>query len=167
MAHIQFQALKRGQIISAFSQCEFLTQHIAIRCRILQEYWSLKLGFHKKLDRRLKQAEELFLYEGPLHKYSDRVIPLINELREFIDIRDFMAHAFCKIRTSENLARYDYQLLRRTEGSTDEIDRGHLLLSKNEIASAEQHLTSLAQRFIVLFSEIYHNEELELWDSLN
>tara|TARA_R110000868_G_scaffold9460_1_gene47035 strand:+ start:165 stop:710 length:546 start_codon:yes stop_codon:yes gene_type:complete len=159
-ALIAEQSRLRGQIIGAYSQSEFLLLDVAIQVRIWKEYWGLGLRYHRKLENRIKQAKLLFGAEGPLKKYEERIGPLLVELEPLKDDRDFLSHAFCRIHTKGEAVSYFYTMIR--------VDGEHMLriqkeFSEAEILELERKITDLSQRFVILFSEIYIQEELEIF----
>ena len=148
----------RGRILSAYAQAEFLLLHIALQSRILKEYWRLELRYHRKLEYRVKQARALFAAEGPLNQYNSRVTALLDELEPYKEDRDFFAHAFCQAKIVDGETTFIYKMLRQDESKTHLVERAFRL---NDLEELEFKLTSLAQRYVVLFKEIYLAEDLE------
>lgn len=155
---IHEQCRLRGQIIGAYSQCEFLLLDVAIQSRILQEYWALDLKYHRKLENRIAQASRLFASSGPLKKYEDRLTPLFQELEKFKSNRDFFAHAYCRIHHNERSEVFIYKMVRMDGQQMVEDERS---FSLEELEALGSDLGALAQKFLLLFAEIYLTEGLE------
>ncbi|MFC7290134.1 hypothetical protein [Hirschia litorea] len=157
---VQLQAQLRGQIIGAYSQCEFLLLDVGMQARIIRDYWKLNIRYHRKLKNRIAQAKALFSSPGPLNKYNARAINLIDRLEPFREYRDFFAHAFCRIHCKRDETTFVYKMWRVDDEKTNRIQKQ---FTQAELVTLERDITLIAQDFNLLFAEIYLNENLEVF----
>ena len=134
---IEQQSRLRGQIIGAYSQCEFLLLDVAMQARIIREYWNLGFSYHRKLENRITQAEALIAAPGPLLKDQERVGSLIERLKPFRSFRDQFAHAFCRIHHRDGAAWFIYKMWRMDDG---EANRVEIVFSREELEELEQSI---------------------------
>lgn len=107
----------------------------------------------------MDQLKTLFEAEGPLKKYGGRVIPLISELEPLRDIRDFLAHGFCRIEIRGTEVEFIYKMLRKVKGG--EVTTGEMTATLEELTNTCRVVTSIAERALPVFREIYLAEDLE------
>jgi hypothetical protein len=152
-------AFLRGQIIGSYAQVEFLLADLAVRCSVRPEYHEHLRKFPYKLESRLKAVRQLAELPGPIHFYRDELVPLIDQILKYEELRHFMAHGLLVIKTQGPNHLLQFRLY-------DTKDKGQLALGIIE-TTCEQLLGSgtevaeFASSIAQLFKRIYLEQKLQ------
>ena len=90
---VQHAAFLRGTIIGGYAQVEFILGDIWVCCIHRPEYSSsIRQSFPYKLDSRIKTVRALLALPGPLKRFESEMDGLLNQILDYEEIRQFLAH---------------------------------------------------------------------------
>jgi hypothetical protein len=92
----------RGEVLDQFAQIERAISAILLHAATLPEYAALRPVFPHLMGQKLERLRKLMSEPGPLGSRADEVIPLIDKLAPFEDLRHFMAHATAEVALKQN-----------------------------------------------------------------
>jgi hypothetical protein len=140
----------RGRIIASYSQVEFLLADISVK---------LDLRFPYRIKDRITAAKRIAERPG-YEPYKDELSQVCDELLQYDEIRNFMAHGFLSL-TTDSKENHQFEFLRYERDGEGQF---HLSSGKTEIArlrAAADHLTQYVHHAMKLFERIYKEKELE------
>ncbi len=149
----------RGQIIGSYSQVEHLITDIVLRARVLACYRHLPEGLPYKLATRIQRVQTLFRTPGPLLKYADEAMPLLDGLTAYEAIRVMMAHGLFILEARTNPHTFEFRMYRAEKGNV--ISEGLMETDAQQLRFAAREITDYAQAVVVLFHRIYLAERLQ------
>ena len=144
----------RGWITNSYAQIEFLLGDLIVRCREFSEYQLHTGTLPYGGSGRVKKVRLILKKNGPLDRFTDRLLTVINRFDEGHDIRNLLAHGFCVyLHTSNGDAASQFQKWHRQPDRDDaQLIRTFRL---SDMASEKKEFVSLANEALCLFKEIH------------
>ena len=110
---VRHAARIRGEIITSFAQIEFVLADIVVKCASRAEYKNVVARFPYKVESRISAVTALVNAPGPLQKYKDEIVRVIDHLLSYSELRDFMAHGLVMLTpTVDKDPRLEYRMYR-------------------------------------------------------
>jgi hypothetical protein len=139
----------RGCILTSYAQVEFLLADISVK---------LDLKFPYLISKRIKAVMQIA--ERPGYEiYKDDLQSVCDELLQYDEIRNFMAHGFLIVTTDlEGQNLLEYQMYQRVGEHFN-----HVLIQTNltMLERAANDVTRYVERAVRLFGRIYTERKLE------
>jgi hypothetical protein len=140
----------RGRIISSYSQVEFLLADISVK---------LDLRFPYLIKRRINAVRAIAErpgYEG----YREELRKVCDELLEYDDLRNFMAHGFLSITTDKKgNHELEFRMYQREDSEKFNLVMRQMTLPYLRMAAGE--ITEYVSHAVSLFQRIYMEQEVE------
>jgi hypothetical protein len=150
-------AFIRGQIITSYAQIEFLLADFAVRCQRLPDYAQVSEKFPFSVAKRIARVREIVSMPGPLLVYRGRFEEITAELRDYEELRHFMAHGLLTVYgTGLDSNRLVYRMYQQT---ADGLEEGLIDTDLAQLTTAGTAIAAYAQQAVMLFREVYlrHN----------
>jgi len=140
----------RGKILTSYAQVEFLLADLSVK---------LDLKFPYRIADRIKAAKRISERPG-FETYKDELAIVCDQLLEYDEIRNLMAHGFLMLVTDKlGNHRFDMRLYRReSEGKFNRLD---IETSIVRLRATADHIVEYVRRAVTLFSKIYLEQKLE------
>lgn len=139
--------LSRGMILTCFSQVEWFMAKILVEAHAFPEYGALNLDFSIQADTRAKKLRVLFNEQGPMHKYGDTLLPLMDEVMKYAETRNFMAHGVCIASSSAaHGIVFRLRMFKRMPGSDDH--EGKIDFTVEQLKVDTQAISGATKAFI-------------------
>lgn len=139
--------LSRGCILTAFGQVEWFMAKLLIEAHAYAEYKNLNLDFSIQAETRAKKLRVLLGEEGPLKKYESTLIPLVDEVMSYAEIRNFMAHGVCVTTPSnEHSILFRVKMFKRMPGADDH--EGKIDFTVDQLAGQTKALSTATVAFV-------------------
>jgi hypothetical protein len=143
-------AYLRGRILTSYAQVEFLLADISVK---------LDLKFPYLIKDRIKAAMRIAEREG-FGDYKGDLAKVCDELLQYDELRNFMAHGFLQLTTDKNNNhRFEYRLYQR-----DGQGKFNLITIETDIRRlrfATGHITEYVSNAIAVFGRIYLEKRLQ------
>ena len=135
----------RGEVIDHFAQIERAVSTILVHATALPAYANLRPAFPHLMGQKLERLRKLMSEPGPLRSRADDVVPLIDKLTPFEDLRHFMAHATAEVALKQSgEPLYVFRMIcDPSDGSPDST----LTLTRPEAQSRSARLAAIAKAF--------------------
>ncbi len=140
----------RGRILTSYSQVEFLLADISVK---------LDLKFPYLIKDRIKAVKRISDREG-YEIYKDRLAKLCDDLLQYDELRNFMAHGFMMLTTDRrDNHQFEFRLYQREGQGTFNLVTIHTTIPRLQLAA--QQITEYVSDAVRLFSQIYLEKKLE------
>lgn len=87
----------RGEVIDLFAQIERAVSTVLVHAAALPEYKALKPALPHLMGQKLERLRKLMSAAGPLKSRISGVVPLVDKLGSFEELRHFMAHGTVEV----------------------------------------------------------------------
>lgn len=140
----------RGRIVMSYSQVEFLLADISVK---------LDLKFPYLIKDRIKAVRRISERAG-YEIYKDEMSKVCDELLQYDELRNFMAHGWMEIHTDlKDNHRLGFRLYQRDgQGKFNRID---IETTVPYLKDAADKIALYVQEAVTLFSRIYLEQKLE------
>lgn len=140
----------RGKILTSYAQVEFLLADLSVK---------LDLKFPYRIQDRIKAAKRISERLG-FEAYKDELATVCDQLLEYDEIRNLMAHGFLMLTTDKKgNHKFDMRLYQREGEGTFNL----LEIETNivRLRAGADHIVEYVKRAVALFSRIYLERKLE------
>lgn len=141
----------RGRILTAYSQVEFLLADISVK---------LDLNFPYRINNRIKAVKCIAERSG-YEIYKEDLTKVCDELLEYDELRNFMAHGFMILTTDKKgQHELEYRLYQR-----EDRESFNLVTIKTTVPylrNAVEKITLYVQHAVEVFRRIYTEKKLEI-----
>lgn len=139
----------RGRILTAYSQIEFLLADLSVK---------LDLKFPYLIKKRINAARRIADRAG-YESYRDELNKVCDDLIEYDEIRNIMAHGFLMLTTdSKGNHRFDMRMYRRAD---EEFELLEIHTTIPRMRAGAQAITEYVRNAVRLFGRIYLEQGLE------
>ena len=136
----QSAKILRGEVIDLFAQVEHAVGVVLAHAATLPEYQALKPKFPHLLGQKLERLREL-MSNGPLKSRGSSIVPLVDKLASFLDLRHFMVHGIVDVALKQSGDPiYEFRMLRSSDGLSES-----LTLTRPEVQSRKDRLAGIAK----------------------
>ena len=142
----------RGEVIDHFAQVERAVSAILVHAAALPEYAPLRPVFPHLMGQKLDRLRKLMSQPGPLGSRAEEVIPLIEKLTPFEELRHFMAHATAEVAVEPN--GEPIYVFRMICAPSDEFPDSTLTLTRREAQSRSARLAAIAKALASKLEEL-------------
>jgi len=140
----------RGKILTSYAQVEFLLADLSVK---------LDLKFPYRIQDRIKAAKRISERAG-FEPYKDELATVCDQLLEYDEIRNLMAHGFLMLTTDKKgNHKFDMRLYQREGAGTFNL----LEIETNvvRLRAGADHIVEYVARAVALFGRIYLERNLE------
>lgn len=134
----------RGRIVTSYSQVEFLLADISVK---------LDLKFPYLIKKRIAAAKSIAERSG-FEKYKNELIKICDDLLQFDELRNFMAHGYMELMTDkQGNHEFTFRMYQRENGETFK-----LVIIKTTVVylgDAAERITEYVSQAVQLFRRIY------------
>jgi hypothetical protein len=140
----------RGKILTSYAQVEFLLADLSVK---------LDLKFPYLIKDRIKAAKRISERRG-FEAYRDELAIVCDQLLEYDEIRNLMAHGFLMLTTDKKGGhKFDMRLYQREgEGAFNLLEIETNIV---RLRAGADHIVEYVKRAVALFSRIYLEQKLE------
>jgi hypothetical protein len=150
----------RNGIISSYAHVEFLLTELNVRSRQLPEYAEIAAGFPYRLESKIARVKELVTGLGPLNKYADDLLALVDRLSVYEELRQFMAHGLMVVSTRETATAPIVFRTYRMAGKTGE-EYGAIETDADQLANAAEEISEYTRQIATVIAQIFQELSLE------
>lgn len=155
--------INRGTILTSFAQVEWFMAKILVEAHAFPEYANLNLDFSIQAETRAKKLRVLFEAEGPLRKYRDTLIPLVDEVMGYSETRNFMAHGVSIGTPSEKHGiTFRVKMFKQMKGGEDH--EGKIDFTIEQLGDESKALSAAAVQFIRQVRTIWQDLGMKNFD---
>lgn len=152
--------LSRGSILTCFSQVEWFMAKILIEAHAFPEYNGVNLDFSIQAESRAKKLRMLFTAEGRLKKYADELLPLVDEIMEYSETRNFMAHGVVIAASSEKHGIvFRMKMFKRMPGADDH--EGNIDFTADQLKTEATAISTTTKDFISKIRLVWNEQDMK------
>jgi hypothetical protein len=143
-------AYLRGRYLTSYAQCEFLLADLSVK---------IDNRFRYALDKRVNAAKTMAESAGPLNKYADDLVPLIDNIATWTERRHWLAHGFLILNLGrEGTHQFEF---RRYVQDGDKFDLRIWRATIDDLQNAADAINRYTMAFVALHERIYREQGLE------
>jgi hypothetical protein len=140
----------RGRYLTSYAQCEFLLADLSVK---------VDGRFRYAIKQRVNAAKIMAAVEGPLNRYADDFLPLIEGISAWSERRHWFAHGFVTlIRDPKDQVVFEF---RRYEEQGDELILLAWTASIDALQDAADSINYYCKAFVALHQRIYSELGIE------
>ena len=143
-------AYLRGRYLTSFAQCEFLLADLSLK---------VDNRFRYMLEKRVNAAKAMAESNGPLNRYAEEFVPLIEHISDWSERRHWFAHGFITFwmdRKEQHVFEF-----RRYEERDGRLQLLQWFASIDDMQNAVDAINRYCQAFVELHARIYSDLGLE------
>jgi hypothetical protein len=156
----QIAVFFRGNYMQHYSAIEFSMNELLVRASLHEEYNEYR-GIPFSFNEKIKRIFQMFNKQGPLNKYSDRILPKLEYLKSKVKERNLIVHGWMNYAfISEGNAQVEFVLYSVSRDKNLDINivtTERLLLSDRDLAKASGDLRDVMDLFVGDVIEIIEN----------
>jgi hypothetical protein len=139
----------RGTILTAYSQYEWFLAKIVMQAQFLAEYRDLDLSFSQSAGTRETRVSAILARPGPFEKYREPLSVLIGAMKQFSELRNFMAHGLSVVRYTGEAEHYiEFRMYKAFKGG--EPKDGKMIVWNAQLAENAESIARLIVEFVSL-----------------
>jgi hypothetical protein len=143
-------AYLRGRYLTSYAQCEFLLADLSVK---------VDNRFRYAIDKRINAAKAMADSNGPLNRYADDFVPLIESIVTWSERRHWFAHGFMTLfRDPKGLHLFEF---RRYEERGGKLELCQWFATVNDLEDAAAAINRYCQAFVSLHERIYLELKIE------
>jgi hypothetical protein len=140
----------RGRYLTSYAQCEFLLADLSVK---------VDSRFRYAIEKRVNAAKIMAGADGPLNRYADDFLPLIEGINSWSERRHWFAHGFLTvIRDPKDQVVFEF---RRYEQQGEDLILSSWTASVDALQDAADSINFYCKAFVALHQRIYSELGLE------